>query len=36
MRDVRDMVISGFRWACQAGPLCEEPIRGIKVKILDA
>ncbi len=36
MRDVRDMVISGFRWACQAGPLCEEPIRGIKVKIIDA
>jgi len=36
MRDVRDMVISGFRWACQAGPLCEEPIRGVKVKIMDA
>ncbi|RJS91914.1 elongation factor EF-2 [Candidatus Bathyarchaeota archaeon] len=36
MRDVRDMVISGFRWACQAGPLCEEPIRGIKVKLMDA
>ena len=36
MRDVRDMVISGFRWACQAGPLCEEPIRGIKVKLVDA
>jgi len=36
MRDVRDMVISGFRWACQAGPLCEEPIRGLKVKLIDA
>ena len=36
MRDVRDMVISGFRWACQAGPLCEEPIRGVKVKLIDA
>jgi len=36
MRDVRDMVISGFRWACQAGPLCEEPIRGVKVKLMDA
>ena len=30
------MVISGFRWACQAGPLCEEPIRGLKVKLMDA
>jgi len=36
MRDVREMVISGFRWACQAGPLCEEPIRGVKVKLMDA
>ncbi len=36
LRDVRDMVISGFRWACQAGPLCEEPIRGVRVKLIDA
>jgi len=36
LRDVRDMAISGFRWACQAGPLCEEPIRGVKVKLMDA
>ena len=35
LRDVRDMVISGFRWACQAGPLCEEPMRGLKVKLMD-
>jgi len=36
LREVRDMVISGFRWACQNGPLCEEPIRGVKVKLMDA
>jgi elongation factor 2 len=36
LREVRDMVIAGFRWACQNGPLCEEPIRGIKVKVTDA
>ncbi|MFQ6094955.1 MAG: elongation factor EF-2 [Candidatus Bathyarchaeia archaeon] len=36
LREVRDMVISGFRWACQAGPLCEEPMRGLKVKLMDA
>ena len=36
LRDVRDMVISGFRWACQAGPLSEEPMRGLKVKLMDA
>ncbi|MEM2947194.1 MAG: elongation factor EF-2, partial [Candidatus Bathyarchaeia archaeon] len=26
----------GFRWACRAGPLCEEPLRGVKVKLIDA
>ncbi|OYT47240.1 elongation factor EF-2 [Candidatus Bathyarchaeota archaeon ex4484_231] len=36
MRDIQDMAISGFRWACGAGPLCEEPIRGVKVKLIDA
>jgi elongation factor 2 len=35
LREVRDMFISGFRWACQNGPLCEEPVRGIKVKLID-
>ena len=36
LREARDMIISGFRWACEAGPLCEEPIRGVKVKLIDA
>jgi len=36
LREARDMIISGFRWACGAGPLCEEPIRGVKVKLVDA
>jgi len=36
MREIQDMAVSGFRWACQAGPLCEEPIRGVKVKLMDA
>jgi len=35
LREVRDMTISGFRWATQTGPLCEEPMRGVKVKIMD-
>jgi len=35
LREARDMIISGFRLACQAGPLCEEPIRGTKVKLMD-
>jgi len=31
-----DMTIAGFRWACQNGPLCEEPMRGLKIKLTDA
>ena len=36
LREARDMIIAGFRWASQNGPLCEEPMRGVKVKLMDA
>ena len=36
LREVRTMIISGFRWGCENGPLAEEPMRGIKVKLMDA
>jgi elongation factor 2 len=32
---VLDFVVSGFRFACRAGPLCGEPMRGVKVNLLD-
>ena len=35
LREARDMIISGFRWACQNGPLCEEPMRGVKARLMD-
>ncbi|MGD8545728.1 MAG: elongation factor EF-2 [Candidatus Bathyarchaeota archaeon] len=35
LREIREMILSGFRWACEAGPLCNEPLRGLKVKLLD-
>jgi len=35
LREVREMVVAGFRWAAQNGPLSEEPMRGVKVKLLD-
>jgi len=35
LREAREMIIAGFRWACRAGPLCEESIRGVKVKLMD-
>jgi len=36
LSEARDIIISGFRWTCQAGPLCREPLRGVKVKLVDA
>lgn len=36
LRDIKDTIISGFKWATEAGPLCQEPIRGVKVKLVDA
>jgi len=35
LREAREMIIAGFRWTAQNGPLCEEPMRGIKVKLMD-
>jgi len=36
LQEAQEAVISGFKWACQNGPLCEEPMRGVKVKLIDA
>ena len=33
---IRDSVVQGFQWASREGPLCEEPIRNVKFKLLDA
>eukprot|EP01029_Cantina_marsupialis_P020376 TRINITY_DN4773_c0_g1_i1.p1 TRINITY_DN4773_c0_g1~~TRINITY_DN4773_c0_g1_i1.p1 ORF type:complete len:971 (+),score=330.09 TRINITY_DN4773_c0_g1_i1:186-3098(+) len=32
----RGSIEHGFRWACREGPLCEESVRNVKIKILDA
>ena len=32
----RESIVQGFQWGCREGPLCDEPIRGVKFKILDA
>mmetsp|Transcript_25358 Transcript_25358/g.50523 ORF Transcript_25358/g.50523 Transcript_25358/m.50523 type:complete len:1045 (-) Transcript_25358:82-3216(-) len=36
LQQCRRSIVQGFQWACREGPLCEEPVRGTKVKILDA
>jgi U5 small nuclear ribonucleoprotein component len=29
-------IVQGFDWAVKEGPLCEEPVRGIQLRLLDA
>ncbi|PFX21377.1 116 kDa U5 small nuclear ribonucleoprotein component-like [Stylophora pistillata] len=36
LNTVKDSIIQGFQWATREGPLCDEPIRNVKFKILDA
>jgi len=36
LSQVKDYVVQGFQWGTREGPLCDEPIRNCKFKILDA
>ncbi|KAI1334137.1 P-loop containing nucleoside triphosphate hydrolase protein [Xylariaceae sp. FL0016] len=36
LRSVRETIRQGFSWATREGPLCEEPIRNTKFRIMDA
>jgi len=36
LSSVKDSIVQGFQWGCREGPLCDEPIRNCKFKILDA
>ena len=36
MSAVRESIVQGFQWGTREGPLCDEPIRNVKFKILDA
>lgn len=33
---VRESIVQGFQWGCREGPLCDEPVRGVKVRIVGA
>lgn len=33
---VKETITSGFRWATTEGPLCDEPIRNCKFKLIEA
>ena len=36
LEDVRDSICQGFQWATREGPLCDEPIRNVKFKLIEA
>jgi len=36
LQDALDSIVSGFRFACQAGPLCGEPVKGVKINLTEA
>ncbi|MCL7025504.1 hypothetical protein MKW94_003205 [Papaver nudicaule] len=33
---VKDSIVQGFQWGAREGPLCDEPMRNVKFKIVDA
>eukprot|EP00803_Ostreobium_quekettii_P004098 evm.model.scf_112.9 EVM.evm.TU.scf_112.9 scf_112:71072-79156(+) len=33
---VKDSIVQGFQWGTREGPLCDEPVRNVKFKILDS
>jgi elongation factor 2 len=35
IREILDFVTSGFEYACRAGPLCGEPLRHVKVNLME-
>lgn len=36
LKSLKDSIKQGFQWATREGPLCEEPVRNVKFRILDA
>ena len=34
--DIREEIIKSFNWACREGPLCGEPLFGVKVQLHDS
>ena len=36
LTSIREFILQGFGWASREGPLCDEPMRNVKFKVLDA
>jgi elongation factor 2 len=35
LNEIKESVVGGFQWAMQAGPMCEEQVRGVLYKLQD-
>ncbi|KAF3903220.1 hypothetical protein ABW20_dc0103297 [Dactylellina cionopaga] len=35
LHEIKDSVVSGFKWATKEGPICEEPMRSVRFNIMD-
>jgi elongation factor 2 len=35
IEEVKSSIVEGFHWACRNGPLCEQPMRGVMVTLVD-
>jgi elongation factor 2 len=33
---VKDIIVSGFQWACRTGPLCEQHMRNVQATLIEA
>ncbi|KAJ8909007.1 hypothetical protein NDN08_005706 [Rhodosorus marinus] len=36
MAHAKDSIVQGFQWSTREGPLCDEPVRGVKYRIMEA
>eukprot|EP01012_Entosiphon_sulcatum_P005136 TRINITY_DN1219_c0_g1_i1.p1 TRINITY_DN1219_c0_g1~~TRINITY_DN1219_c0_g1_i1.p1 ORF type:complete len:981 (+),score=225.34 TRINITY_DN1219_c0_g1_i1:31-2973(+) len=36
LSSIKESVVQGFQWGAREGPLCDEPIRNVKFRLLDA
>ncbi|OAF66303.1 hypothetical protein A3Q56_05976, partial [Intoshia linei] len=36
LNSIKESIVQGFQWGTREGPLCDEPIRNVKFKLLDA
>jgi elongation factor 2 len=35
LNEIKESVNAGFQWGCKNGPLCDEPVRGVILNLLD-